>query len=135
MKALHLRVRFALGQWVDQEKSARAGQLMMWFLSWNAGIPDGNEFLGLGYGPNKGADNLSRFDLPAYNALIERERALPDGRERLAVMRQAQRMLVAYMPLKAEVHRIGATLQHPWIVGLRPHPFLYAIWKYLDVAP
>ncbi len=135
MAALHLRVRFALGQWVDQEKSARAGQLMMWFLSWNASIPDGNEFLSLGYGPNKGADNLSRFDLPAYNALIDRERALPDGPERLAAMRQAQRLLVAYMPMKAEVHRIGAMLQHPWVVGLRPHPFLYGIWKYLDVAP
>ncbi|WP_442975204.1 ABC transporter substrate-binding protein, partial [Salmonella enterica] len=62
MRALHLRIEFVLGTWTEQAKSARAGKLPIWFLSWNAGGPDADAFLRLGYGPAIGGDNLSRFN-------------------------------------------------------------------------
>ena len=55
---------------------------MMWGVGWSAGAPDGDTFLALGYGPNKGQANHARFDLPAFNALYEQQQRLPDGPER-----------------------------------------------------
>ena len=135
MSRLGIRIEFEAGQWTEQQKAARAGQLMMWFLSWNADQPDGGIFLRLAYGPAKGAENLSRFDLPVYNALYERIDALPDGPERLALIRQASRLLLAWQPIKAHVHRVGVGLAHPWVRGYHPNPFLRSSWKYLDVDP
>ena len=135
MSRLGIRIVFDAGQWTEQQKQARAGQLMMWFLSWNADQPDGGMFLRLAYGPAKGAENLSRFDLPAFNALYERIDALPDGPERLALIGQASRLLLAFQPIKAHVHRVGVGLAHPWVQGFHPNPFLRSSWKYLDVDP
>lgn len=133
LNTLKLRVKFLMGEWADQQKAARAGQLMMWGLAWNAGVPDGSDFLKLGYGPAKGAENLSRFDLPAYNKLFAELDEMPDGSERLQRFAEANRLLLAYLPIKAHVHRIGATVLQPWVHGYQPHPFLRAFWKYLDV--
>ena len=63
---------------------------MMWGVGWSAGAPDGDSFLGLRYGPNKGQANHARFDLPAFNALYERQRVLPDGPEREAADARGQ---------------------------------------------
>ena len=91
------------------------------------------EFLALGYGPNKGQSNHARFDLPAYNALFERQRVLPDGPERAAIMDEAKRLMVAYMPYKVHVHRIWTDLAQPWVIGYDRNVFVREFWKYVDV--
>ena len=48
--------------------------------------PDGAPMLGIAYGPNAAESNDARFDLPAFNALFERQQSLPDGPERLATL-------------------------------------------------
>jgi len=135
MRALHLRIEFTLGNWADQAKSARAGKLPIWFLSWNADSPDGDPFLRLAYGPATGGDNLSRFNLPAFNALYERQSELPDGPERQAVIAEANRLLLAYLPMKAHVHRLQVDMHWPRLQGYRPHPFLEPFHAFVDVAP
>jgi ABC-type oligopeptide transport system substrate-binding subunit len=134
MKALHLRIEFLPGQWTEQAKAARAGKLMIWFLSWNAGAPDADEFLRLGYGQLTGGDNLSRFNLPAFNALYERQSALPDGPEREAAIAAANHLLLAYMPMKAHVHRIAVWMNWPRVQGFVPHPYLRPFHAFVDLA-
>ena len=133
MRALGLRIEFVPGTWTEQAKSARAGKLMMWFLSWNAGAPDADEFLRLGYGGAIGGDNLSRFNLPAFNTLYERQAALPDGPERLAAITEANRLMLAYLPIKAHVHRLQVSMSWPRVAGYRPHPFLLPFHAFVDV--
>lgn len=133
MDALGIRIKFVLGEWSDQHKAARAGTLMMWGLAWNAGGPDSADFLGLCFGPAKGAKNLSRFDLPAYNALYEQIDTLPDGPQRQRLTAEANRLLLAYLPLKAHVHRVRPFLHHPWLIGFVPNVFLPSDWTFLDV--
>jgi ABC-type transport system substrate-binding protein len=134
MNAVGLRIEFVPGQWPEQLKQARAGKLMVWFLSWTASRPDAEEMLAIGYGPNKGADNLSRFSLPAYDRLYERIRDLGDGPERNALIRQAVQLLTAYMPVKAHAHRTALTLAQRRLVGFMPHPFLNGdFWRFVDV--
>lgn len=133
MDALGVRIRFNIAKWPEHLKASRAGKLMMWGVGWSAGAPDADTFLGLAYGPNKGQANHARFDLPAYNALYEKQRALPDGPERKAVMYDANRMLTAWMPYKVHVHRIFTDLAHPWVVGYHRNLFVREFYKYVDI--
>jgi ABC-type transport system substrate-binding protein len=134
MNAIGLRIEFKPAKWPENMKASRAGKLMMWGLGFNSGDPDGGaNFLGRGYGPSKGGANHARFDLPAFNALYERQRVLPDGPEREALMHDAKRLLVAYRPYKAHVHRISTDLWHPWVQGYNRIPFAGLFWKYIDI--
>jgi ABC-type transport system substrate-binding protein len=133
MDALNIRIRFKIAKWPENLKAANAGKLMMWGMGWSADIPDGENFLGLGYGGSKGQSNKSRFDLPEYNALYKQQHAMPDGPERLAVMDRAQRLLIAYMPIKVHVHRIFTDLTQPWVLGYDKHLYQRDFWTYVDI--
>ncbi|WAC74203.1 ABC transporter substrate-binding protein [Roseateles sp. SL47] len=133
MTAIGVRMRFKIGKWPENLKAANAGRLQMWGLSWGADIPDGENFLGLAYGPSKGQSNKSRFDLPEYNRLFEQQHSMPDGPERLALMQKMQRMAVAYMPFKAETHQVFTDLAHPWVIGYDKNLYQRDYWAYVDI--
>ena len=133
MDAINIKIDFKVAKWPENLKSSRAGKLMMWGVGWSAAQPDGDTFLALGYGPNKGGANHARFNLPAFNALYEKQKVMPDGPERMAVMQDAARLMVAYMPYKVHVHRIFSDLAQPWVVGYSRNIFVRDFWKYVDV--
>jgi ABC-type transport system substrate-binding protein len=132
MDAIGIRIVFKTAKWPENLKASRAGKLMMWGVAWSGG-PDGEEFLVLGHSPDKGQANHARFDLPEYDRLFELQRSLPNGPERLAAMAQMKKLLVAYMPYKAHVHRIWTDLAQPWVVGYHRNVFLREYWKYVDI--
>jgi ABC-type transport system substrate-binding protein len=132
MNAIGIRMVPNIKQWPEHLKASRAGKLMMWGVGWSGG-PDGEAFLVLGYGPNKGQANHARFDLPAYNEIFERQRVMPDGPERAALLDEAKRLMVAYMPYKVHVHRIWTDLSQPWVSGYHRNVFVREFWKYVDV--
>ena len=133
LAAVGLRIEFDVSSWPDLLKRSRAGSLMMWGFTWIATTPDGSFYLGIGYGPNAGESNDSRFALPAYDRLFERQSVLPDGAERDALMRAAKNMLVAYMPYKAHAHSISNDLLQARVRGHREHPFMRDLWRYVGV--
>ena len=133
MDALGLRIEFKVAKWPEQLKASRAGKLMMWGVGWSAGQPDADTFLALGYGPNKGQANHARFALAEFDALYQKQRVLPDGPERQALIDRAKKMLIAYMPYKVHVHRIGTDLWHPWVLGFDRNLFVRDFWKYIDI--
>jgi len=133
MTAIGLRIRFLTAKWPENLKSSRAGKLMMWGVGWSAGDPDGETFLALGYGPNKGQANHARFDLPVFNALFDRQKVLPDGPARAEAMAAANELMIAYMPYKVHVHRIWTDLAQPWVVGYHRNVFVREFWKYIGI--
>jgi ABC-type transport system substrate-binding protein len=135
MAAVHLKLVFDLGVWPDHFKQARAGQLQMWGLGNSAVSPDGANFLAEAYGPQAGSENLPRFALPAYDALVARIQVMEDGPERRALMGQAQALLAVYLPYKPHVHRYRLYLSQPWLRGYRDHPFARDFGRYVDVDP
>ncbi len=135
MNAVGLRIDFKPAKWPENLKNSRVGKLMMWRVGWSAAQPDGDTFLALGYGPNKGQANHARFDLPAYNALYARQRVLPDGPEREQVFHDAKRLFVAYAPYKLLGHRIETSVSHRWLIGFRRHPIMRDFYKYVDIDP
>jgi len=134
MDAIGIRIVFKTAQWPENLKASRAGKLMMWGVSWTGG-PDGEQFLVLGNGPEKGQANHARFDLPEYNRLFDLQRRLPDGPERMQVMTEMKKIMVSYMPYKAHTHRIWTDLAHPWVVGFHRNVFLREWWRYIDIDP
>ncbi len=135
LKDIGIRVRFRTATWQENIKSSRAGKLMMWNTGWSGALPDGGYFLDVMYGPNKGQSNHARFDLPAYNKLYEQQRSLPDGPERNALIAQAQRLGLAYMPIKATGWVVQHWLSHPQALGYQAHPFIRDYWRHMDVDP
>jgi ABC-type transport system substrate-binding protein len=133
MAAVGLRMRFDIATWPELLKKSRAGTLMMWGYSWQAGSPDGGFFLGIAYGPNASEANDPRFQLAAFDRLFERQRELPDGPEREALMRQAKDLLVAYLPFKVHGHRIYHDLLQPGTRNYWRHPFMREVWRFVDV--
>ncbi len=133
MSAIGVRMVFKIANWPDNLKMANNGKLMMWGVGWSAGAPDGQTFLALGDGGSKGAANKSRFDLPAYNALFEKQKRLPNGPERQQVMNEAQRLIVAYAPYKFHAHRVFTDFAHPWVVGYHRNTFVREFWKWIDI--
>ena len=135
LDAVGLRVEFDISTWPDLLKKTLAGSLMIWGYSWSATSPDGGFFLAIAYGPNAGEANDPRFNLPAFDRLFERQRALPDGPERDALIRQAKNLLVAYMPFKVHLHNVLPDLVQPWTHNYWRHPFMRDIWRFVDVGP
>jgi len=133
MKSVGLRMVFKHAKWPENLKASRAGKLMMWGVGWSAASPDGDTFLALAYGPNKGGANHSRFDLPAFNKLYIQQNKMPDGPERQKVMEEASKLMVAYVPYKLSGHRIATDLMQPWVVGYRRNPFIREFYKHVDI--
>ena len=133
MDALRIRIEFKVAKWPENLKASRAGKLMMWGVGWSAASPDGDTFLALGYGPNKGQANHARFNLSEFNRLYESQRKLPDGPERLGAMHQARDLMVAWMPYKIHAHRFSTDLVQPWVQGYHASHFRGLFWKYVDV--
>ena len=133
MAQIGLRMQFRVAQWPELVKQSMAGKLMMWGYGWQVGGPDSDTIFGMAYGPNKEAINDARFDLPAFNALYEQQRAMPDGPQRLEKLHEATRLLAAYMPYMMHLHRVQSDLAQPWVLGFRRHPFTSRQWCWLDI--
>ncbi len=135
MSAVGLKIEFKIAQWPELVKQSMAGQLMMWGYAWQVSSPDSDVVFGMAYGPNKQAINDARFDLPAFNTLFEQQRVMPDGPVRLNTLREATRLMVAYMPYLLHLHRVYIDLAQPWVRGYRRHPFTSRSWCWIDIDP
>ena len=135
LSAVGLKLELKVAQWPENLKSARAGRFMMWPVGSSASQPDGQSALQRLYGPATGGQNLARFRLPEFDRLYERMQGLPDGPERAALFRQAQRILLAYLPYKQHVHRIVTDMAQPWVIGYRRPLFWLDWWQYADIDP
>ena len=133
LDTLGLKVELKVGQWSENLKSTRAGKFMLWRVGSSAGSPDGQGALECGYSASVGKGNMARFQLPAFDQVYERITALPDGPERLAAFREANRLLLAYAPYRFHVHRLITDLTQPQVIGYRRAPFWLTWWPYIDI--
>ncbi|MCV2352554.1 ABC transporter substrate-binding protein [Paucibacter sp. B2R-40] len=133
MDAVGLRMQFETATFGELIKKSLAGQLMIWGYVWDLSAPDGDFLLGMGYGPNAGQSNDARFQLSAYDRLYERQRLLPDGPERLAVMHQATRLMLAYLPYHPHNYPIRVDMCSAQVRGYLRHPFTRDRWRFVDI--
>ena len=133
MDAIGIKMVFKIGKWPEQLKAARPGKLMLWQLGFAASNPDGGNILQLGTTNQVGQQNFARFRNPQFDKLYEQQSLMVDGPERYAVMQQAVKILIAYMPYKVRIHRINTDLMQPWLIGYKRHPTARGFWRYVDI--
>jgi ABC-type transport system substrate-binding protein len=135
MEVIGLQLKIDKRIWPEQLKQARAGQLMIWSLGYSAADPDMQNALQTLYGPAAGGQNLARFRHARFDELYRQMQALPDGPQRLALLREAQRIVAAYAPHRYAVHRVVTDLTQPWLTGYRRPLFGQRFWHYVDIDP
>ncbi|MDQ6880897.1 MAG: ABC transporter substrate-binding protein [Pseudomonadota bacterium] len=135
LDSVGVKLVLRIGQWPEQLKASRAGKLQMWGFGVSGSSPDSAGLLEYMSSKSIGQQNHSRFKNSQFDALYQRQRIMPDGAERDAVIKDANRVLAAYMPYKPRVHRIGTDLWQPWTSGYMRHPFAREFWQYIDIDP
>jgi ABC-type transport system substrate-binding protein len=80
-----------------------------------------------------GGQNKARIRQPALDKLYDRIQTLPDGPERLAAFREAERIGLAYMPYKYVLNRVSLDMTQRRVVGYRRPVFWQDWWQYVDI--
>jgi ABC-type transport system substrate-binding protein len=135
MNAIGIRIEFKPAKWPENLKAGRAGKLQMWGLASGASGGDGQGMITRYFGPQKGNQNIARFDHPEMNAIHEKLTVLPDGPERLALFERAKKIAVAYMPYRLGVHRLTTDMMHADVHGYRRPVYWNEWWMHVDVDP
>jgi len=135
MDAIGLRITFVKNKWPELNKMTEAGQLMMWGLGWTSTTPEGVDNYGYFYSPNIGTMNDARLRLPAFDALYEQARKLPDGPQRSALFGRMNDLVYAYAPWILASYPYRNLVVQPWVRGFRQNPFVQQQWQYWDVGP
>jgi len=134
LDALDIRCAFKVAKWPDQLKATRAGNFMIWYVALSSSGRDPTGGMMLAYGPASGGYNMSRFKLSSFDALYLKQDRMPDGPERLDVLRQMKELMTAYAPMKFTAHRYTLDLAYPWVKYYRRWPFTRAeFWRYVDI--
>ena len=133
MKALGLRVQMKVAQWPENLKAARAGKLQVWWLGGSSSAPDSAGAFARLDSRQAGGQNFSRVKLPALDALYDRLQMLPDGPERIATFREAERLALAYMPYKFTMTRTSLDMAQAYVIGYRRTIFWKDWWQFVDI--
>jgi len=132
-----LGIRFVTdyGSYGDQVKAAMECRHQMFSYGWAADYPDGDNFMQLLHGANIHQSNVACYASPAYDALYESSRALPDSPERTRLFERMSRVAEAEVPWVLHGLAYSNVLVAPRVVGYKSHPFLLNDWMYADVDP
>jgi ABC-type transport system substrate-binding protein len=134
MDALGIKITFLKNKWPELNRMSEAGQLMMWGFGWTSNIPEGIDFYSYFYSKNIGTSNDARMRLPAFDALYEKSRLVPDGPQRTALFDQMNDMLFNYAPWIMTDYPYENMLVQPWLKGYKLNTFIEQQWRYLDVV-
>jgi oligopeptide transport system substrate-binding protein len=135
MDALGLRISFLKNKWPELNRMSEAGQLMMWGFQWSSNIPEGIDYYSYFDSRNIGTSNDARMRLPAFDALYEKSRKLPDGPHRTAIFDQMNDLIFNYAPWILTDYPYQNMLVQPWVRGYKLNTFVQQQWRYLDVGP
>jgi oligopeptide transport system substrate-binding protein len=133
MDALGLRITFLKNKWPELNKMSEAGQLMMWGLGWTSGIPEGIDNYTYFVSTNIGTSNDARMRLPAFDALYEKSRNLPDGPVRTVIFDQMNDLIFNFAPWILTDYPYQNVLVQPWVRGYKLNTFVNQQWRYVDV--
>jgi oligopeptide transport system substrate-binding protein len=135
MDAIGLRIVFKKDRTSELRKMARLGKIPMRYDGWNADYPDAENYMQLLYGPNTGGENNARFKLPAFDALYDQARTLPDSPQRTKLFDRMTDLVMAYAPWRLSEHRLEDPLIQGWVKNYKPHPIRSQVWEYVDLDP
>jgi ABC-type transport system substrate-binding protein len=133
MEAIGVRVQIQIAQWPENLKTARSGKYQVWLVGSLASAPDSAGAFQKYDSRQIGGQNMARVKLPALDRLYDRIQSLPDGSERLAAFREAERIGLAYMPYKYILNRLTLDMTQKRVIGYRRPVFWQDWWHFVDL--
>jgi oligopeptide transport system substrate-binding protein len=119
-----------------QEK-IRKGAAQLFFWGWNADYPDPENFLFLLYGPQgkvkAQGENASNYEMPEFDRLFERMKAMDNGPERQAMLDRMLDILRFDAPWVFGFHPKDYSLRHAWLTNRKPSKVGHNTLKYQRV--
>jgi len=118
----------------------RKGNVQLYYLGWNADYPDPENFFFLLDGNEgkvaKGGENASNYANPEFDRLFARMKNMDNTPERLAIVRQMNRILHHDAPWVFGLHPKSYALGHRWLKNRKPNDVGNNILKYqrIDAA-
>ena len=111
-------------EWSAFKEAINRGEADLFYLSWWADYPDGENFLfptfhSSNWGP---LGNRAKYGNPDVDRLIERARVTVDASDRAELYRRAQRMIVEDAPWVFLWHKKDIWIHQPWVEGFRLYP-------------
>ena len=94
-----------------------AGRFQMFFLAWMADYPDPQNFLDILF-HSKSQGNYTGYSNQRVDELLERARVERDVEKRVALYREAERIIVEEAPVIPLYHNVSYTLVKPRVKGL-----------------
>ncbi len=136
MAALGIRVRVESVTWPEYLERVRAGNFQLVGAAWMADYPDPENFMQLLYGPNAppGANNAG-YANPEFDRLYERIAVMPDGPERLSLLRRMRGIVAEDLPWIFVVHRTNELLSGARLRNFKPSSAVMVPVKYYRVEP
>ena len=121
--------------WNRFQEKIRKGTQQMYGLGWAADYPDAENFLFLLHGPQARADgagsNSSNYVNPAFDALFEKMKGMPNSPERQHVIDAMVRMARRDAPWVFGFHPTDFSLRHAWVANAKPNDMAGNTLKYL----
>ena len=115
----------------------KGGNFQFIFWGWHADYPDAENFLFLLYGPNSkvqhDGENAANYDNPTYNQLFEEMKNMENSPERLARIREMNRLIQRDAPWVFTFHPVSFGLSHQWVKNSKPNSLGGGTLKYLRV--
>ena len=133
MTVLGIRIQLAIAQWPENLKAARTGTYQVWSVGGSSASPDSSGAFQKYDSRQIGGQNMGRIRLPALDKLYDKIQTLPDGPERLAAFREAERIGLAYMPYKYVLNRVSLDMTQKHVIGYRRPVFWQDWWHYVDI--
>jgi ABC-type transport system substrate-binding protein len=103
----------------------RDGSAQLFFLGWNADYPDPENFFFLLSGSEgrikHGGENHSNYENPEFDRLFARMKAMNNTPERLALIRQMNRIVQHDAPWNYAFYPQSHTLSHRWLRNRKPN--------------
>ncbi|WP_230971663.1 ABC transporter substrate-binding protein [Nitrogeniibacter aestuarii] len=120
--------------WNRFQDKLRKGSAQLFFLGWNADYPDPENFMFLLHGPQSRVEtqgeNAANYKNDRFDALFEQMKAMRDGPERLAILREMNRIIQHDAPWVYAFHPKSYVLQHAWVENRKPGQIIRNTLKY-----
>ncbi len=136
IQALGVQLEIRATSYALFDAKVRKKQTQILSYDWFADYPDPENFAFLFYSPNAppGPNHTSYHNLE-YDRLFEKMRAMPDGPERMAIIKQMRAISVEDCPWIYTRHSEDLTLTQPWESNVLPHPMDWSQLKYVRIDP
>ena len=134
MQNIGLKLEVDHMDWPIFQDRVKTRSLQMFTLGWVGDYPDPENFMQLFYSKNvsPGPNNFN-YKNPAFDALYERAKAMPDSPGRIKLYRKMEAIIQKDCPAVFLIHGVAFVLHYDWLENYKPHVFGYGLLKYQKI--